>query len=226
MPSSRAFTYTRAAIAIFVVNSAVAMALYPGGTFRNRTTLGYDFFRNFLSDLGMPRGWGGGANVAGAILFVAAELIIAAALVGFFAAIVRLCAVPPARIWVRAAAWAAAAAVVGIVGAAVTPADRFFQIHNQSALLAFRALFLTTLFLAVAVARDARFSRLAAVVSIGAAAVMAAYVGVLEWGPSTRTESGLLLQATAQKVAVATLLVWFFIVSGDAGRLTRRERAA
>jgi hypothetical protein len=37
---------------LFVVLTVVAMFVYPGGTYTDGTTVGYNFFRNFFSELG------------------------------------------------------------------------------------------------------------------------------------------------------------------------------
>lgn len=217
---TRAFVLTRGAIVLFAVFSAIAMVLYPGGTFRDRSTPGYRFFHNFLSDLGMPQGWGGGPNGIGSVLFITAELAMAAALVPFFAALLRVCSTGRGRTWARASALAGLAAIAGLIGAALLPADRFLDLHTQSALLVFRAVFVSALLLAVGVARDTRFTRPTARVTAVVAVLLGVYVALLEWGPGTRTETGLIVQVTAQKVAVAALLGWFYLLSRDAERVS------
>jgi hypothetical membrane protein len=135
--------------------TVMAMLLYAGGTFRDPSTQHYLFLRNFLSDLGMPTSWGGHANRLGALLFVSGEVVFASALIAFSVALISLCSSSPGqRRWARAAAVAGVAAGVGFIGAALTPADRFLQLHVQSALLAFGGVFVAALFLSVILARD------------------------------------------------------------------------
>ena len=51
------------------------MSFYPGGNLADKSIEGYDFFRNFLSDLGRPRAFRLGANPTA--IYYAATLAIA-----------------------------------------------------------------------------------------------------------------------------------------------------
>ncbi|HRI65637.1 MAG TPA: hypothetical protein PK156_15425 [Polyangium sp.] len=61
-------------LVVFIVLIAVAMVLYPGGTWANRSSTGHDFFRNFFCDLTAAKALNGkpnpGANYAKAGMFV------------------------------------------------------------------------------------------------------------------------------------------------------------
>ena len=84
--SPRLFAYARISVLAFVFLTFGSMTLYPGGTYVNRQSRGYDFLRNFLSDLGMPLSWGDQANPVGAFLFVSGEVCLATGLLAFFVA--------------------------------------------------------------------------------------------------------------------------------------------
>lgn len=215
-----AFRFTRWAILTFAMLTVMAMLLYPGGTFRDPSTQHYLFLRNFLSDLGMPTSWGGHANRLGALLFVSGEILFASALIAFSVALISLCSSSSGqRRWARAAAVAGVAAGVGFIGAALTPADRFLQLHVQSALLAFGGVFVAALFLSVILARDHKFSRSAAVVCIGMTLLLGGYMAVIEWGPRLDTEIGLFVQVAAQKAVFVAAVPSFYYLSSEAGRV-------
>jgi hypothetical protein len=74
------FRITRWGSVLFVVMAGTAMALYPGGTLRNPSTHGYQFFHQFGSDLGMSRAWNGQSNLLGESMFVVGELALATAI--------------------------------------------------------------------------------------------------------------------------------------------------
>jgi hypothetical protein len=132
----------------------------------------------------------------GALLFVSGEILFASALIAFSVALISLCSSSPGqRRWARAVAVAGVAAGVGFIGAALTPANRFLQLHVQSALLAFGGVFVAALFLSVILARDHKFSRSAAVVCIGMMLLLGGYIAVVEWGPRLDIEIGLFVQA-------------------------------
>ena len=50
------------ALAVFLALEGVAMALYPGGTWLDRSSVGHDFFRNFFCDLAAPKALNGKPN--------------------------------------------------------------------------------------------------------------------------------------------------------------------
>ena len=211
----------------FVALTASSAALYPGGTYRDRTTVGYSFTRNFLSDLGMPSAWDGRPNVVGAALFVSAELILACALVAFFVAFVRLSSASVrARAWSRAAVVFSLVTVAAIIVASATPANLFQTVHVEAALLVFRASLVATVCLAVAIARHGRFRTVAVVAAVMLPVALTIYVGVLECGPSARrSDAGLLVQATAQKAIMAVLLPGIAFLSVAATRMLEDTRA-
>jgi hypothetical protein len=208
-----------------VIATAIAIALFPGGTYLERFVRGYTFFGNFLSDLGMLVAWGGGANHAGAIVFISAELLLILALVLFFIALVRIYSPgAPRRL-------AVAAAIIGLVccaafkGAALLPADRFFAAHITAAIVAFRASMIAFVLFTTATIKDRRFSRTAAVAWTVLTLVMIAYVGVIEWGPRPGTTFGLTFQVTAQKIVVVVLLAVLARQSREAERIVQIESA-
>lgn len=70
---NRPFVCARYATGAFALLTLASMSLYPGGTYLSRASDRYLFLHNFLSDLGMPRAWGGEVNPWGALIFVSAE---------------------------------------------------------------------------------------------------------------------------------------------------------
>ncbi len=54
----------------FLVLSAVAMPLYPGGNYSDNSTAGYEFHRNFFSDLGRTVAHNGDSNTVSMVLFI------------------------------------------------------------------------------------------------------------------------------------------------------------
>jgi hypothetical protein len=219
------FRLTRWAVLWFVVSTAVAMLIYPGGTYRDPSSPGYSFSRNFLSDLGNTVAWGGGPNRWGASLFVGAEVLLAAALVSCFAALVILFSSSPSRHWARAAGLVGIAACAALVAAALLPADRFLALHVQAAKFTFRGILATSLLFTIAAARDPRFPRRATIAWALLTLLFAAYVALIEWGPRLDTDPGLVVQATAQKMIVLAALSGFAYQSYEAGLVSERQRS-
>jgi hypothetical protein len=214
------FRLTRWTIVGFLIATAAAMWLYPGGTFLDPSTTRYLFFQNFLSDLGTATTWGRHSNQTGATLFVASELVLALALIAFFAGLVRLHSAHAAsRGWARAGGVAGLLVGLCFMGAALLPADRFLALHVYSAKLAFRAILVAAALFAFACARDVRFSRRAAMAWVGLTVVLTLYVVMLEWGPRLTSQANLVIQVTSQKISVAAVMAAFAYLSREAERV-------
>ena len=68
MRTATNLTLSRWAIAMAFALFVLAMLLYPGGTIRDTSTRGYDFFRNFGSDLGRTTALNGRPNRVSQVL--------------------------------------------------------------------------------------------------------------------------------------------------------------
>ena len=64
-------------IGLFLVFTTVAMIMYPGGTIHDASTVGYQFFYNFFSNLGEWTARNGEPNKISAYLFNSALMILA-----------------------------------------------------------------------------------------------------------------------------------------------------
>jgi hypothetical protein len=224
--SRNVFAIARWVVAWFAIATAGAMLLYPGGTYLEKSTRGYSFFGNFLSDLGMLTSWGGYPNHAAAVLFIGSELLLAVTLVLFFSALVKLHSPGPPRALALAAAMIGLLCCLAFISAALLPADRFLGAHIQAAIFAFRSSLATFALMTIATAKDPRFRRGAAAAWAVLTVLMAAYVGVIEWGPRPRTLFGLTFQATAQKIVITALLLVVAIQSREAERIVAARAAA
>lgn len=160
MTPSTILKLTRWAGVAAAVAIAIAMLLYPGGTFRNPSTTGYSFFQNSLSDLGSTTAWGGRRNDTGALFFAGGFALAALAGIGCFAAFVRVYATSrTTRYWARAAGAAGVLSCVGLVGAALTPQNRFPAFHGRLTLMAALACPVASLLLAFTSFHGGRFPR-------------------------------------------------------------------
>jgi hypothetical membrane protein len=199
-----------AAAAQFVVLTLVAMLVYAGGSKFDPAAGGYAFFHNFFSDLGMTEVFDGASNTPAMILFAYALICIGVSLVAFGFAVRRLRGVTsgpgggPAR-GARAAGVVAAIAAtisgVAYIGIALTPHDLAAAAHNQFVNFAFGFLLVFVLCLGFLEVRAGWPQRLI-VANYAYAVLLAVYVYLLFWGPSTDYERGLVIQVVAQKVIV------------------------
>src|SRR5450432_3942451 len=113
---------------------AGAMALYPGGTFLDRSHMGQSFFGNFFCDLTQPVSLSGVANPVGSRLGQCGMLLFAGALLGLFWVVPQHFAPGGrSRLWVLGLG---TLSVLTFVAVPLTPSERFGNLHAVLALVA------------------------------------------------------------------------------------------
>ena len=77
-------------ILVFVIFNTIAMLFYPGGTYLDSSTEGYQFFYNFFSNLGEWTARNGEINTFSASLFNSSLIIFALSYFLFFISFLKL----------------------------------------------------------------------------------------------------------------------------------------
>ena len=195
------------------------MFAYPGGTFTDPTTIGYNFFYNFFSDLGRVTAPNGQGNTVSLILFFLALSIAGISLIFFFLAF---------RDFFKNDRTGNILSLIGTIsgvatgfcflGIACAPYDLFFDIHYQLVIWAFRAYFVAVSLYAFVIFRQYVYPPRYGWIFAAFAIFLAAYVGLLEFGPSAETTQGLVIQATGQKIIVYVSIISAMAQSGLAYR--------
>ena len=218
------FLFTMASCVQFVVLTAVAMFFYPGGTFVNRTTTGYSFFRNFFSDLGRTQTQSGASNTVAAILFLVALTIAGLGLAFFFLAVPRLFRqAQPARLLSRLGSAVGLISGLAFVGVAWAPVNLIGWLHRLFVQVAFLAFFLAALFYIAAMLRTPAYPRRYALMCGAFLLLLAAYNVLLFFGPPLLSAHGLIIHATGQKIIVYAALAAAFVLSDGARRLVAAD---
>lgn len=208
------FTFVAVVSILFVVFTTLAMLLYPGGTPLTARTHGYEFFVNFLSDLGQTRTQSGALNYPSMVLFTTAMTVVGIGLGVYFVAFARFFAGRSAPVWMKRFAWAAAAfgilAGICFVGVGATPHNLFTAVHNTFAAWAFRFL-LAAAVLEIPALRLSRGIPAAVLwVNLSFIGVLAVYLLLGVLGPSHGTLIGEEIQVGGQKIiAYAAILAVF-----------------
>jgi hypothetical protein len=115
------------AVAGFVALIVAAMCVYPGGTAWDATTVGHDFWRNYLCDLQRQVALDGRPNAVGSVLARAAMLVIGAGSAFFWLLLARVLDHRPEL--ARPVRVLGCFAALGVAGVALLPVDRFPQVH-------------------------------------------------------------------------------------------------
>jgi hypothetical protein len=186
----------------FLLLTAIAMLVYPGGAVYELAAGRYLFFRNFFSDLGATSTPSGRPNLASHILFVIALGTVGIALI---LASSNWRVIAARRRIAQAAGWASQAfeiiAGVGFIGIAVTPWNLVLDAHNGFVRAAFGFLLAYGLSLLIVQLRNGwptAYTGTNAVYLL----LLLAYVGILFFGPGLNTPNGLEFQVAAQKIIV------------------------
>lgn len=192
----------------FVPLTLVAMLTYPGGTVADPTTEGYAFFRNFFSDLGRTVSPLGQPNTLSFLLYVMALTLAGLSLVLFSLAIPSLFRRPRSA-WALSLGGSLCGVVSGLsfVGVAFAPANLVLPAHVILVQVAFLSFFLAVLGYSGAILLTPDYPRQYLAVFVAFALLLAGYLWLLFFGPALDSPSGLLIQATGQKViAYAAIL--------------------
>ena len=214
MPTLKALTLSRWAIAAALVLFVLAMLLYPGGTARDPLTDGYAFFRNFGSDLGRTVAFNGRPNRASQIVSTLGGVLLMLGLVAGAAGVAAVYAITAVR-----RAWALAALVAGFVATGsvlasfLVPANLDPMLHVRLASWGFDVAPLVPLFFAFATVRDARFPIGVAGGWMFLAIVLASFIALRL--PIT-SDTDLVIQVTAQKLVFITIAATFLYQSHQA----------
>lgn len=212
------------AAAQFVVLVALGMWQYAGGTWADRSTHGYTFTANFLSDIGATRSWSGESNVVSSVLFGIALGSLGAAVIAFAGAW-RAFAFERGRarfagIAAQVFATTSGAAFVGI---AVTPANLALDLHNGFVIAAFGLLLGFAASMTILTWKNgATRTRLAT--SVAYLVLVAAYAFVVAGAvrPGGSDEHRLAVLVVSQKIVAGASIVYIAYLT----LATRRQLSA
>jgi hypothetical protein len=186
----------------FLLLTAIAMLVYPGGGVFEPNASRYLFFRNFFSDLGATVTPSGRPNLASHILFAIALGSVGLALI---LASSNWKVIAARRQRNRSAGWASQAfeivAGLGFIGIAATPWNLVLDAHNGFVRTAFGFLLAYDLCLLLIQLRN-RWPAACSAANAIYLLLLIAYVAILFFGPRLDTKSGLEFQVGAQKIIV------------------------
>ena len=228
----RPFQFTVLACLQFIVLTALAMLLYPGGSQADHTSRGYSFFGNFFSDLGLTVTASGARNIPSFVLFVVALTLAGLGLVWFFVAAPSLFWQPDAvdRLRKSMRLLAVLGSLFGVisglcfVGVAFTPANLFRGAHIGFVLTAFEAFPVAAACYALAVWLHPAYPRRYFWAYLAFTLLLAGYVGLMFSGPPPNSAEGIMVQATGQKAIAYAAIVCMLIQSYGAQRVLQAQK--
>jgi len=187
--------------------TAWLMSFYPGGHLSDRGSVGYDFFRNFLSDLGRTNAFRNGPNptapwYAGTLGLAGISTMV------FFSALSHYLFHASRNWWAIPLVLMSIVAGIGYIGVAINPINEDYHSHIAYVQIGFIGFWMTCVFGAIAIRNspvfDNRYAKWIGVFMI----ILGVQIVIMMFGPrSWSNEYALLLQVTAQKIVVYSEII-------------------
>ncbi len=191
------------AAVLFFILTILAMLVYPGGTIHNRGLEQYDFFYNYFSDLGRTHTFDGTSNLLSHFLFKTALGTSGLCLILYFIAIPALFRQNTAKTVMFIASFLGILAGICYIGIATVPYDIDYWGHRTFVRTGFILFLLMSFFYTTAIFLEKNYPNRYGLAFIIFVIVLAIQVYIMLFGPRAyRSNNGLYLQATAQKIVV------------------------
>ena len=210
-------------ISVFVIFNTIAMFLYPGGTYLDSTTEGYQFFYNFFSNLGEWTARNGEINTVSATLFNSSLVIFALSYFSFFISFLKLEVKYIRSNWLRLFLMASiSVSILSFIFISVFSAEETSKFwHLVFVKVAFRTLFIHAVLQTYIVIKIPKFDQFISYATIGFTILLFMFLLVMDFGPKALgSQEGLFVQVTAQKVIVSGIMIYFFFQIRSALRLS------
>lgn len=221
----RVFDFVLALASLFLVATTLAMVVYPGGTALDSNSAGYHFWLNFFSDLGRTQARNGVPNAWAAALFTAGLCCAGAALALFSIGFAGLFwdGLGPRVAGVLGAVTSVLAGMC-FAGVAVNPANINGYAHAVCVVWAFRFFLVSSLSFCLVILRQNLYPRALAGLFGAFTALLFAYLLLIARGPEPDSLSGLIIQATGQKIIVYAAIGCVGVQTLAARRFVLRQR--
>ena len=210
-------------VAIFVGFNTIAMLLYPGGTYLDSSTEGYQFFHNFFSNLGEWTARNGETNTVSATLFNSSLVIFALSYFSFFISFLKLeVKYIESKFFQFLLVASISVAITSFIFISVFSAEETSKFwHLVFVKIAFRTLFIHAVLQTYIVVKIPKFDRFISLATIGFTALLFLFLLVMDFGPKAlESQKGLFIQVTAQKAIVVGIMIYFFFQIRSALRLS------
>ena len=197
---------------IYALFNTLAMVFYPGGTSIDSDRVGYSFFENFFSDLGMARTYSGEPNALSQLLFASALVLVGIVLIIFFLLILSYFNESKLeRNSSRIGSTAGILAGMACIGMAAAPWDLYLNIHLIFVFVLSFALLVVLISYSIAILSNKPYPNLYAWVFVAYASILAVYIALMMMGPDIETTSGLRIMATGQKILIYSGMLCLFV---------------
>ena len=192
------------------------MFFYTGGTFSDTNTVGFLFFSNLFSDLGRTIAHSGASNLISSMIYNTSLFLMGVLFIPFFIAIPYLFG-EEGKGLAKASSVLGIIVGVGMVGASLTPADLYYQIHVSFGYLSFISLLPLTILYILAIIQNKTYNNQYAYVYLVFGIIQVIFLFIMSFSASEQRV--LTIFAAGQSVVVISMIVCFFIQAYGARKI-------
>ena len=184
------------------------MFFYPGGTYSDPTTVGYDFFMNYFSNLGMTVSLNGAPNTISRVLFTLSVVIAGVSLFPFLIAIPKYVADNLSKkIVARITSGFGFIVAIAYIAIGLLPVDLYPGGHIFSVVIAFMGTFPVIFIYTLLTYSKKDIPRIAPYTFMVFCVISFSYILLLLFGPRISTPEGLMINVVGQKIIVYTEMI-------------------
>ena len=214
-------------ILLFLLLTLVAMLTYPGGTYTNHDTEGYTFFYNFFSDLGHYRTYDGEPKWASMILFSTALALGGITFLLFYTVTPNwFRANKRTLLYARIGSVGGGICAAGLIVVALTPSDLFLNPHLWALKIAMLGFLVACIFYSIAIFKRKDFPNGYVILYAAFLVILLYYLWLLFFGPSVKTDIGLMQHCAGQKILVYSMSMTILVQSWGLLKIPEQAVAA
>ena len=211
-------------IGLFLVFTSAAMIKYPGGTIHDSSTVGYQFFYNFFSNLGEWTARNGEPNKISAYLFNSALMILALSYFIFYYHFLKILskALNNSLLRISLISTIVISMVSFVLVAVFSGETETHELHVLFVKIAFRVLLLHAVLQVISMFKIKKMNSSVKWVTLFFTLILVGFILVMDFGPNVWDgNKALFIQVTAQKVIVFSILTYFFFQLNAARALSQ-----
>ena len=216
-------------LVIFFVCNITAMYFYAGGSFSNLESIGYDFFRNYLSQLGRTRGLNGESNLVSFRIWTSGMATTGLIFIIYYITLPTFFETKKVAI---IGSFISVISCICFILTGITPVDVIFNLyHSSNPNLSINTIYmrdlhkffannifyfglLSALIYSYVIYHSKKIDSIYGMGYYLFLIIIFLYVLVLVYGPDPRlSESALIFQVTAQKIVSISWVVSTFVLS-------------
>ena len=202
------------ALSLFTSFIVIGFIKYPGSTYLDNSTIGYYFFKNFLSDLGRTVTFNGVTNFYSSFFFNNALCIAGLLFSVFYYFLPKFFQQENFfKISIIGSTFGILSCLC-FIGTGLTPADLNLDAHIFFSNYLFYLSFPATLIYSYVIIRSHKINTLYGIGYFAFAISLVSYIFILEFGPAPKeSHFGLVFQATSQKIITICFVLATWMLS-------------